>query len=128
MKALINKYFRILFIIAIVINVVIIIIFEPACPWKVNFNIDCAGCGSTRMFKSLIKLDFYQAFRFNPLMFCLLIISIIYAIYILICRICHQKYYRIKSRDWLIILILVILFMILRNIPGFEYLKPTMIR
>ena len=128
MKALISKHFKLLLVIAIVLNILYIFIFQPACPWKKNFNIECAGCGLTRMFISLYKLDIYQAFRYNPLMFCLLVIFIIYGLYILICKIIHKKYYKIKEREMWIILVLVILFMILRNIPGLEYLKPTVVR
>ena len=127
MNYLINKYLRLIVIISGILNLGIILIFEIPCPWKTNFNIDCAGCGATRMFKSLFKLDFYQAFRYNPLLFSLLIILIIYLIYILICKIKMIDYYKIQNRDLWIILILVILFMILRNISGFEYLKPTII-
>lgn len=119
-----NKIIWILFI----INIIIVYYLKPSCPWKTNFNIDCAGCGATRMIESIFKLDFYQAFRYNLLLFCLLIIFIIYGFYIIICKIIKKKYYKMKNRDWLMILIFVILFMILRNIPGFEYLKPTLIR
>ena len=128
MKVLINKHYKLLLIIAIVINIIYVLIFKPACPWKVNFNIECAGCGTTRMFEALFKLDLYQAFRFNPLMFCLLLIFIIYGIYILISKILKKKYYKIKDRDLWILLMLIIIFMILRNIPGLECLKPTYIR
>lgn len=110
------------------INIIVVYIFKPRCPWKVNFNIECAGCGSTRMIESLIKLDFYQAFRYNPLLFCLLVVFIVYGLYILICKLLNKKYYKIKERDWLILLIIVIVFMILRNIPMFSYLKPTYVR
>ena len=119
-----NKIIWILFI----INVIIVYYLKPSCPWKTNLNIDCAGCGATRMIESIFKLDFYQAFRYNLLLFCLLIIFIIYGLYIIICKIIKKNYYKMQNRDWLMILIFVILFMILRNIPGFEYLKPTLIR
>ena len=34
----------------------------------------CPGCGITRMFFAIIELKFYDAFRYNPLVFILLII------------------------------------------------------
>ena len=128
MNSFLNKNLNLIITIVGIINLIIVFIFEIPCPWKTNFNIDCAGCGATRMVKALIKLEFYQAFRFNPFLFCLLIIIIIYLIYVLICKILRYDYYKIKSRDWIILLVLVILFMILRNISGFEFLKPTYIR
>ena len=128
MSNIFNKNLKVIILISFILNVAIILLLEPPCPWKKNFNIECAGCGLTRMFISLYKLDIYQAFRYNPLMFCLLVIFIIYGLYILICKIIHKKYYKIKEREMWIILVLVILFMILRNIPGLEYLKPTVVR
>ena len=128
MKYLIDKHLKKIVFSALIINIIIIMFFKPSCPWEKNLNIDCAGCGATRMVKSLFVLDFYQAFRFNPLLFCLLIVLILYGIYILICKIKHKTYYKIKQRDLWLLLIFVILFMILRNIPTFYYLKPTVVR
>ncbi len=128
MNRLLNKNLNIIVIMAAIINIIVVFIFELPCPWKKNFNIDCAGCGGTRMLKALIDLDFYQAFRFNPFLFCLFIIGFIYVVYIFICKIRKINYYKIQDRDLWILLILVILFTILRNIELFDYLKPTVIR
>ena len=128
MNSFLNKHLNLIITVLGIINLIIVFIFEIPCPWKTNFNINCAGCGATRMFKSLIKLNFYQAFRFNPFMFCLLIIIIIYLIYMFICKVKKINYYKLRSRDWIVLLILVILFTLLRNIKGFEFLKPTYIR
>lgn len=127
MNSYLNKHLNIIVSILGISNLIIILILDIPCPWKKTFNIDCAGCGTTRMIKSLFSLKIYQAFRFNPLMFCLLIIGIIYLIYYVICKINHQKYYKIKNRDLWILLVLVIMFTIMRNIPGFEFLKPTIV-
>ncbi len=128
MNSFLNKHLNLIVSIIGIINVIIAFVYEIPCPWKTNFNIECCGCGATRMFKALLEFKFYQAFRFNPFMFILLIIGIIYLIYVLVCKIKQINYYKIKSRDWLIILIFVILFTIIRNIPGFEFLKPTYVR
>ena len=128
MNNFINKHLNLIVTILGIINLVIVLIFEIPCPWKTNFNIECAGCGSTRMFKSLFKLDIYQAFRYNPLMFCLLIIIICYLVYIAICKIKGRNYYKIQNRELWTLLIVVVLFTILRNIPIFSFLKPTVIK
>ena len=82
----------------------------------------CPGCGITRMFLSLLQLDFYQAFRYNPLVF------ILFALFILfkILRINFSK----KSKEYAsyLLLVVVIFYGILRNIELFSYLKPTVIR
>ena len=128
MNRVLNKYLNLIVIFAGIINLGVVLVFDISCPWKENFDIDCAGCGATRMFRSLFSLDFYQAFRFNPLMFCLVFIGVIYLIYYFICVINHKNYYKIKNRDWLILLGLVVAFTIIRNIPIFSWLKPTIVR
>ena len=78
------------------------------------------------MFFSLLKLEFVQAFRYNPLAFILLVSYFIYIMIKLIFKIkLNNKQNNIVSY---ITLIIVILFGIIRNIPLFEFLKPTMIK
>lgn len=113
-------------LIAAAFTLTFIIIFNPnyKCPWK-QLGIECAGCGSTRMLKAILKLEFYQAFRYNPLTFILLILGVIYGIYVLI-SILLKKKYKIPGKKTLIALaIVLIVFMILRNIDMFSFLKPT---
>ena len=90
-------------------------------------NLYCPGCGVTRMIFSILKLDFYQAFRYNPFIFILLILLIIYIAYIIICKILKKKYYKLNIKHLIIISAIAIIFMILRNIEYFSYLQPTKI-
>ena len=106
---------------AFLLGFILMILFKVDCPWKKIFDIDCAGCGTTRMVVSLIQLDFYQAFRFNPFIFVLLVLCILYFGYILICKLLKKNYI-------IVIVLLSVIFMIFRNINGFEFLKPTVIR
>ena len=39
------------------------------CVWDMQFGVKCAGCGMTRMFKSMFRFDFISAFFYNPFMF-----------------------------------------------------------
>ena len=41
------------------------------CIYHEILHLNCPGCGISRMFFSMMELDFYQAFRYNPLMFIL---------------------------------------------------------
>ena len=86
-------------------------------------NLYCPGCGITRAIISLLKLDFYQAFRYNSLVIILLPFLLIYNIYIWIFN--GKK--KLPQYVWIILLILVILYGILRNIHLFEFLAPTIV-
>jgi len=83
----------------------------------------CPGCGITRALLSLIELQFYQAFRYNMLAVILLPFGIVYFIYLFILK--RNK--KIPNIILYFILIIVILFGILRNIPIFSYLAPTVV-
>lgn len=107
------------------INVLIVMSDNFKCPWNQSLNIYCAGCGGTRMFYSMLKLDFYQAFRYNPLLFILLILALLYLCYIIICKFTKIKYYKLNTKHLIIIAVITIIFMIIRNIEFFSYLQPT---
>ena len=97
----------------------ILLIFKIGCPIKLILHLYCPGCGITRMFLSILRLDFYQAFRYNPLVFILIPLILINKIFI--------KETNIQKLIWWILLIIVIIFGILRNISIFSYLAPTKI-
>lgn len=90
----------------------------------------CSGCGMTRAFFSLLELDFYQAIRYNVfslLLFPTLIICMINYIH---CWLFNEKNFIIKkipNSFFIIIAILLIIYGILRNIPLFAYLAPTVV-
>lgn len=90
----------------------------------------CPGCGVTRMLSSFAKLEFYQAFRYNPLLFIASPFVLLFLIDIVIKWLCQREdyfYKRIDNKGWIVLLIVVILYGILRNIPSFDYLIPTVI-
>lgn len=79
----------------------------------------CPGCGITRMIISLFHLEFYQAFRYNPLIFILLIAYIVYKLVNIKIKVKVPKFVTY------ILLVITIIFGILRNTTMFNYLKPT---
>ena len=81
----------------------------------------CPGCGGTRMTLSLLKLDIYQAFRYNML----LTIAIPFIILHLICRYIFKLKYKIPNWFIYVLIIIVLVFGVLRNIPYFSFLAPT---
>ena len=94
----------------------------PCIFYKVT-NLHCPGCGITRAIISLVKLDFYQAFRYNCLVVILLPFFVIYNIYVWMFN--GRK--KLPQWVWVVILILVVLFGVLRNMPMFEFLEPTVV-
>lgn len=81
----------------------------------------CPGCGITRVVLSSLRLDFAQAFRYNPLLFILLPLSVMYFV-------TNKKQMQMISKTMMaVMLIITLTFGVLRNIPMFDYLAPTVI-
>lgn len=97
--------------------------FTIPCLFHEITNLYCPGCGITRMFLALFKLDFYQAFRYNPLVFILLILSIVY---FLVKKI-GKLNFKLPNYIYYYLLFIVIIYGILRNIPLFSFLAPTIL-
>lgn len=129
MKKIINSsYFIVTFFLLIVYSVIFLITGNGLpCIFHKITGFYCPGCGISRMFISIAKFDFYQAFRYNPLVFILLILFFIYVIIELI----HFKkkgyYFKINKWLYIILLVIVISFGILRNVPYFSFLAPTVV-
>lgn len=103
-------------------------IFIP-CPIHEITNLYCPGCGVTRMLLAIINGDFYQAFRYNPLLFCLIPFlifyygNVIYSYY----RKKENLFLRFEPQLWYFLIFLFILYGVVRNLPAFSYLIPTTI-
>ena len=70
----INKIPKLLLVILILLGYYFLNIyfhFSIPCMFYKLTNLYCPGCGITRMLFSLIKLDFYQSFRYNSIVFIL---------------------------------------------------------
>ena len=83
----------------------------------------CPGCGITRCFFAILEGDFYKAFMYNQLVFILIPFAIIYFIYKAYLYITSKKdKMKIPNIFWIILLIIVIVFGILRNVYFSEFL------
>ena len=97
------------------------------CPFKEIFNLDCPGCGGTRMAVSLLNLDIYQAIRYNA--YVCISIPIVAYVYI------KQAYMFIVKNElipWIDKFLVIyadglIVFGIIRNMEVFSWLAPTVI-
>jgi hypothetical protein len=87
----------------------------------------CPGCGVTRMFIALLEGDFYRAFRSNEVVFLLLPFFIIgFFMYIIrYIKADTRKQSKVESVSIYLVLVIVILFGIVRNIPQFGFLQPV---
>ena len=47
----------------------VLTILGIGCPIKYLTGISCAGCGMTRAWRCVLKLDFARAFSYHPLLF-----------------------------------------------------------
>lgn len=114
-----------LVILVILLSIKILDLIHFRCLFKYLFNFYCAGCGTTRMIKSLIKLDFYQSFRYNLGVFILSIMLFIYLILLIYNYIFKGIVIFPNTKILIVIIIVLFIYMILRNIPYFNYLVPT---
>lgn len=117
----------VLFLLIDIVHYVMFDSFIPCIFHKIT-GLYCPGCGISRMIASIFKLNFYQAFRFNPFLFVLLLLTIIYQIIKLITYKLSTKKIKLNNIVYIAILIVTIFFGILRNLPQFSYLIPTVVK
>lgn len=101
--------------------------FSIPCPIHKITGYYCPGCGITRCLFYLMTLDIKKAFRSNQLVFILLPFIALYFFYNIYLYIFDKKdtiMKKIPNYIFIIILIIVIAFGIVRNLDGFEYLRP----
>lgn len=90
-------------------------------------GIHCPGCGITRALLSVIHLDFYQAFRYHNLFFIIIILLSYHTITKIDCFINQKKRKPYPEKLIYALIIIFVVYGVLRNIPGLEYLIPTTI-
>ena len=80
------------------------------------------------MIRSLMHFEFYQAFRYNPLVFGLLFAFLGLIIAEIVYFIRNKKIFNISTKIYVILLVIILIYWILRNIPFFSWLIPTVIK
>lgn len=97
------------------------------CLFKEVTHLDCPGCGITRMCLSLLRLDFYQAFRYNPGVFLMIPLFVTYFIVKVVQYIKNgvQKESKVETVIIGLLILYFVGFGIVRNLPGYHYLLPT---
>lgn len=92
----------------------------PECFIRKNFGILCPSCGGTRMVFSIMNFKFIEAFKYNPVLFLILLyLGVINFIYIInsfrkkeILTFIYPK----KPIFWVIFVFFLLIFTIIRNI------------
>lgn len=90
----------------------------------------CAGCGASRALRSMLHLDFYQALRYNAVFTVFAPLAAVYGIALGVSYIKSGKDNVSKSvpaAPLIVIAVIALLYMVMRNIPEFSFLAPTVI-
>lgn len=122
---------RILFIIGLHIAGVLFILYAVfigiKCPVFETTGFYCPGCGSTRMVRALIHLQFYQAFRYNPVIFISapFVFVLVYAV--VIYYILGKPVPSVIDNTLICYGFILVIFAVVRNIPTFNFLEPTVV-
>ncbi len=100
-----------------------------ACPIKKFTGLYCPGCGVTRMLLNILKGNFYQAFRYNVLVFISLPFFFFYYLYHLYCLSKNKtsKIQQLEPGIWYFLIVIFLIYGILRNISFFEFLRPLIV-
>ncbi|MBQ8669868.1 MAG: DUF2752 domain-containing protein [Oscillospiraceae bacterium] len=90
----------------------------------------CPGCGASRALASLLRLELYQAFRWNPLLVVLLPFALFYLVWGSVSWVrCGRNTLddRIPSKLLWVLVAVVVLYFPLRNLPWWPFvlLQPT---
>lgn len=105
----------------------LVFVLRPPCLILKCTGFFCAGCGGQRMVLDLLRGDLAGAFHHNPFLFFLLPLAGIYCVWEA-ARYIEKKPPLYKRKGFLILVavvsVLAVIFMILRNLPGFGFLGP----
>lgn len=130
-KRIINVIFISLICLAVITGIYFLyikkIIVIP-CVFHELTGLYCPGCGMTRALASLANLEIYQAIRYNALIIFLVPAFLLYIVFKIKSYINNEKN-KFNIPNYLLwsALIITILYGILRNIPLFDFLKPTIV-
>ena len=99
--------------------------FYPVCHFHSLTGLHCPGCGSSRALHELLHGNFIEAIRLNALLLFCLAGSMWLAGRYVLARWRSQRAPVAVPARWLWMLLgLVVIFTVLRNLPGFAWLAP----
>lgn len=89
--------------------------FVPQCVFHKVTGFYCPGCGGTRAVIAMLKFDFITAFRYNPGVVSLCVIILL----ALIGKIINKKILPNKTMFWVVFVIILFSYYIMRNFTSF---------
>lgn len=103
--------------------------FGIPCPFHAVTGLYCPGCGAMRAVVALSQLQFYQALRYNALLVAALPVLAVLGVQEIIAYLRGKPTKQGRGTIVLIIIfaVLTVAFTILRNLPQFAFLAPTLI-
>lgn len=131
-KAQIKRLIIVIGLIILAILAIIILVWQSktigyVCPTKRYLDIECPGCGGTRMVLSILQGDIYQAFRYNPFIMITMPIMFLIAIQQMVLFIIRGTFSSWLDKVLITYAITLFMFGIIRNISMLDFLKPTVI-
>ncbi len=96
------------------------------CMFHLITGLYCPGCGVSRMCLSILQGDFQRAFFYNPMLFLMLPLLVFYFIRQAVNYIRGVKWQMSKweSVVWKVLVVVLIIFGVVRNLPGMQSLLP----
>jgi len=99
--------------------------FYPICLFHQVTGLNCPGCGATRSFYALLHGNFQSAIKDNALFILLLGTATIRGAWFAQRKFFHKPTGQFISTKWLWpMLIAVVVFSVLRNLPSFSFFSP----
>jgi hypothetical protein len=99
--------------------------FYPVCLFHELTGLNCPGCGSTRALFALLHGHFQLALKDNALFLLTLAVLAFWGVRIFLQKLKHQPAtFSASPKFFLAFLVVAIVFGVLRNLPGFEWLSP----
>lgn len=94
--------------------------FGIPCPVHYFTGFKCPGCGVSRMFISLMKLDFKSAFEANRLLLVTLpvIASLLFVYFFRYIKTGSRKITKAENIIYIVLIITFLIFGVVRNFPG----------
>lgn len=97
------------------------------CVYHLLTHLYCPGCGLTRMLTAIMNHNFYQAFRWNPLLFIVLPLLIVVYMVEIIIYIFKGSFTERFLHILCWIACLLVVYGIIRNLSLFSWFMPTQI-